>query len=160
MNIFEESVLDLIKVLNKHGVKYILVGGLAVNYHGYSRTTGDVDIWLEESPGNRKKLVSAFEEYGIKGAETFLNHPLQAGFSEVLLDAGIYLDLMTSLQTFSQENFSACYEAAVLWQLGDNLEIKVLSLNALLEEKEKSKRPKDQLDAAELNSLKRKKDTQ
>ena len=47
---------------------------------------------------NKKKLVEALKEYGIKGAEGLLKQPLIAGFTEVLLDNGIYLDLMSSLQ--------------------------------------------------------------
>ena len=46
-NIFNEDFRDFLLMLNKHEVKYILVGGFAVILHGYSRTTGDMDIWVE-----------------------------------------------------------------------------------------------------------------
>jgi len=38
-----ENFIDFIKLLNKHEVKYVLVGGWAVIFEGYSRTTGDMD---------------------------------------------------------------------------------------------------------------------
>ncbi len=44
-NIFNEDFRDFLKALNKQEVRYLLVGGFAVILHGYSRTTGDMDIW-------------------------------------------------------------------------------------------------------------------
>ena len=56
---------DFLKLLNFHDVRYILVGGYAVGYHGYPRATGDMDIWIEMSEVNSKKIVSAFREFGM-----------------------------------------------------------------------------------------------
>ena len=36
---------DFLRLLNSHGVEYLLIGGYAVGYHGYPRATGDMDIW-------------------------------------------------------------------------------------------------------------------
>lgn len=109
INIFQDEALDLFSLLHKHKVRFLLVGGFAVNYYGYSRATGDVDIWLEDTIENRRKLVAILTEYGIVGADGLLVHPLIAGFSEVLLDNGIYLDLMNALQFFGQDQFNECY---------------------------------------------------
>lgn len=43
-NIFNEDFRDFLAAFNKAEVKYILVGGFSVILHGYSRTTGDMDI--------------------------------------------------------------------------------------------------------------------
>jgi hypothetical protein len=40
---------DFLRLLNCHGVEYLLVGGYAVGYHGYPRATGDMDIWIAAS---------------------------------------------------------------------------------------------------------------
>lgn len=37
---------EFLKLLRSHGVKYLLIGGYAVIYHGYPRATGDMDIWI------------------------------------------------------------------------------------------------------------------
>ena len=42
----------------------IMVGGFAINLHGYSRATKDIDIWLEDTLENRKKLRKALNEQG------------------------------------------------------------------------------------------------
>lgn len=47
---------DFLRLLNSHNVRYLLVGGYAVGYHGYPRATGDMDIWIEISESNSKKV--------------------------------------------------------------------------------------------------------
>lgn len=46
-NVFNKDFQEFIEALNTTNVKYILVGGYAVNIHGYSRTTGDIDLWVD-----------------------------------------------------------------------------------------------------------------
>ena len=82
MDFFEEDIIKFLSSLNNHSVEYILVGGFAVNVNGISRATKDLDIWLDESEENRKKLVSALQEKEIIGCEAFLTYPLLAGFAE------------------------------------------------------------------------------
>lgn len=59
-NIFNQDFRDFILALNNNEVEYILVGGYAVILHGYSRITGDLDIWVNRTAENYKKLVAAF----------------------------------------------------------------------------------------------------
>jgi len=157
MNLLEDEIEEFLSLLNKHTVKYILVGGLAVNFHGYSRTTGDVDLWIEDTKENRIKLVNALTEYKIEGAAIFLTHPLLAGFSELLLDSGIYVDLMSDLQFLKQINFDECYKIAEYYTIHETTKVPVLHVTKLIEEKQKSLRPKDKDDAENLIKLYRKK---
>lgn len=153
MNIFEDEIVDFMNLLNKNGVRSILVGGLAVNYYGYARSTGDVDLWIEDSIDNRQRLVNSFKEYGITGAEAFLTHPLVAGYAEVLLNNGIYLDLMANLVAIKQNEFDDCFRLAEKFQMTENTEVNVLHINKLIEEKTKSGRPKDIDDAIQLKMI-------
>jgi hypothetical protein len=41
---------EFIKLLNENNVKYLVVGGYAVAFHGHPRYTKDLDIWIESSP--------------------------------------------------------------------------------------------------------------
>lgn len=59
-NIFNENFIEFIEALNKAEVKYVLIGGYSVILHGYSRTTGDLDIFVECSLENYEKLKQAF----------------------------------------------------------------------------------------------------
>lgn len=63
MVVENESLKKLLELLNKHHVKYLIIGGVAVNFHGYNRTTGDVDIWLEPTNENKAVLVKALSPY-------------------------------------------------------------------------------------------------
>jgi len=56
---------DFLKFLNSHGVKYLLVGGYAVGYHGYPRATGDLDIWIAIDEQNAEKTAEVLSEFGM-----------------------------------------------------------------------------------------------
>ena len=64
-NIFNEDFRVFIKCFNNNRVKYILIGGYSVILHGYSRTTGDMDIWVERTPENYLKIKRAFLHFGM-----------------------------------------------------------------------------------------------
>ena len=53
------KVVDVLRALETEGVRYILVGGVAVNLHGLGRTTQDLDIFLSPEPGNIERLKAA-----------------------------------------------------------------------------------------------------
>jgi Aminoglycoside-2''-adenylyltransferase len=55
---------EFLKLLNKHRVKYLLIGGYAVAYHGYVRATADLDIWVEQSAENAEAIVAGLTEFG------------------------------------------------------------------------------------------------
>jgi len=59
-NIFNPDFQEFLLALNKNEVNYVLVGGYSVIYHGFPRTTGDLDIFVEVSTINYEKLVQAF----------------------------------------------------------------------------------------------------
>lgn len=76
--IFNEDFKDFIKALNSCNVEYVLVGGYSVILHGYARTTGDMDIWVNRTLENYQRLLKAFAEFKMPlfdmTGENFLNH--------------------------------------------------------------------------------------
>src|SRR5687768_16219791 len=50
---------DFLKLLNSKSVRYLLIGGYAVAYHGYARATADMDLWIAIDPDNATKIVEA-----------------------------------------------------------------------------------------------------
>ena len=64
-NIFNEDFQDFILALNSAEVKYVLVGGYSVIYHGFPRTTGDLDIFVDVSKENYNALRLAFSKFGL-----------------------------------------------------------------------------------------------
>jgi predicted nucleotidyltransferase len=64
-NVFNQDFIEFIESLNKFKVEYILVAGYAIIYHGYNRTTGDLDIWINPTSSNYSNLVKAFADFGM-----------------------------------------------------------------------------------------------
>ena len=48
---------DFLNLLNKNDVRYLLIGGYAVGYHGYPRATADMDVWISAGPDEKKKAA-------------------------------------------------------------------------------------------------------
>ena len=57
---------SILAELNNHGVDYLVVGGLAVNFHGIPRMTYDVDLMIRLEAKNILKLVSKLSEWGYR----------------------------------------------------------------------------------------------
>ena len=60
-----DDFVDFLNALKECSVEYILVGGYAVIYHGYNRTTGDLDVWVNPTKENYRKLILAFNKFGL-----------------------------------------------------------------------------------------------
>jgi hypothetical protein len=148
-NIFKEDFRDFIDQLNGHAVKYILVGGYSVILHGYSRTTGDMDIWVERTSENYKKIRHAFFEFGMPvfdmTEDVFLNHPEQDVFTFGRPPSSI--DMMVAVKGL---DFNECYKNSVFFY-EDALPIRTIDLNNLISAKKASGRPKDMNDLEKLN---------
>ena len=54
-----EDLVALCRSLNAVGAKYVVIGGMAVIQHGFTRTTEDVDLLLESSPENQARVLAA-----------------------------------------------------------------------------------------------------
>ena len=54
--------LRLLEVLARHGVRFVVIGGHAVNFHGSIRATEDTDILWIRSPGMKTNLLLALTE--------------------------------------------------------------------------------------------------
>lgn len=154
MDIYNEEFLRLIKYFETEGVKYLIVGGFAVNKYGYSRTTGDVDLYLKDSRDNRQSLVEALDKMGYGRFEELLRVPIIAGYCEIMMDNGTYADLMTQIPGLAKESFDEHYNAATTEHV-EGVTLRFLHYNQLLENKRATARNKDILDVEELERLRK-----
>jgi len=60
---FTRDVQDLLSLLFKRKVRYLIVGAEAVIFHGFARLTGDIDIFFEPTPKNCRSLFAALREF-------------------------------------------------------------------------------------------------
>lgn len=148
-NIFNQDFRDFISEFNKYQVSYILVGGYSVILHGYSRTTGDMDIWVDRTIENYQKIKRAFLSFGMPvfdmTEENFLNHPTWDVFTYGTPPSSI--DIMVKVKGL---NFDECFKKAITFE-DDGLLIKTIHINDLVVAKKTTNRPKDQDDLENLS---------
>jgi hypothetical protein len=61
---FGEEVTQFLRAANGHGVRMLLIGGGAVNFHGYQRQSPDLDFRMEPTPANFDRLAAALRSIG------------------------------------------------------------------------------------------------
>ena len=140
---------EFLRLLNSEKVKYLLLGGYAVNFHGYQRFTGDIDVWISTKPGNAERVCAALMKFGFPASA--LN---RADFEEPgrVFQFGrvpIRIDILTAP---SGIKFDDCYARRVESTL-DGIPVPVISLKDLQTNKAASGRPKDLADLDELEKL-------
>jgi hypothetical protein len=152
MDVFDRELLRFWKIANKLQLRYIMIGGVATNFHGYQRTTADIDIWVEDSESNRDRLRLIFRDYGWGDFESFKTMQFVAGWTSFHFDNGIRLDIMTSVKGL-ENAFEYYLERASIATIYDT-DVPFLHINHLIESKEAADRPKDKIDVAELYKIK------
>lgn len=154
MNIFDSYTHKVLSALLKHNVQFIVVGGYAVNYHGYKRTTGDIDLLLKPDNGeNKTKLLNSLRELKIEEETLSALNQLDFEKPQVFMDGEepFKIDFLTKISGVEFED---------AWKLKieatyDNLNIPFLSYNHLILSKITSTRGKDKIDIEELQKIKK-----
>lgn len=148
-NIFNDDFRDFLEALNDQKVRYMLVGGFSVILHGYSRTTGDMDIWVERTPENYSKLKNAFLQFGMPvfdmTVDNFLNHPIWDVFT--FGTPPVAIDIMVNIKGL---DFETCYNKSVNFE-DEGLKIAVIHKDDLIEAKKNAGRSKDLDDLENLS---------
>jgi len=147
-----EEILNIWKYFKSNNVKYIIIGGFAVNIYGYNRNTGDLDILIADSAENRKNLRKAFAEIGIGDFESIETMQFVPGWTDFTLDFGLRLDVMTSVKGLEDKTFEELLAQATIIMIG-NVPVNFIDYKNLIVAKKASNRLKDQLDIEELNKL-------
>ncbi len=152
----DEDILKFFHDLEEKKVKYLLVGGFAMAFHGYVRATHDLDLWIKDDPENIERLKVVLSENGVKGIEKSRELQLVAGFTQFNVgNSGFVVDPMTNLKAFSAFDFDQCYERGKPGEF-KGIHFKVVHMSDLLKEKEAANLLKDQADIAHLKELKNK----
>lgn len=86
MDVFDEELLRFWKISSQFNLKYIMIGGVATNLHGYQRTTEDIDLWIEDSKANKEVLRKVLHEYGMGDFKTLADMQFIPGWTYFHLD--------------------------------------------------------------------------
>ncbi len=148
-NIFNPDFFEFLQLLEKHAVRYVLVGGYAVILHGYVRSTGDIDLWLEKSKDNFQKLKKAYADFGapIFPEDEFLNDKFDVwgiGTEPCKIEILTQADGLT---------FTESYQKRIFIEI-EGVKIPYIDLEDLMKNKTASGRYKDLADIEQLNKNK------
>ncbi|UTW65513.1 hypothetical protein KFE94_12725 [bacterium SCSIO 12643] len=155
-NVWGENIDQFIDLANKYKVKMLLVGGGAVNFHGYQRHSADVDFWIETSAKNFENLILVLNDLGyeITDFPDQVKKQLQ-NISIKFSPTDLNLELITKFT--SSKTFEEAYKNSELVEVNKNkiLKWRVLSYDDLISSKLKAQRPKDLLDIQQLEKLRK-----
>jgi predicted nucleotidyltransferase len=148
---FSRDLREFIQTLDDHAVRYLVVGGYAVAFHGEPRYTKDLDVWIELNPDNAARLVEALDAFGFGSlnlrAEDFLvpDQIIQLGYPPNRID------LLVSLLGV---DFETCY-AAKVEAVVDGVAVNFIDLESLTKNKRATGRLQDLADAESLSKGKK-----
>ena len=150
-DLFNQDFLDFIDALNKAQVEYMLVGGYAVILHGFSRTTGDMDVWVKQSLDNYDKVKKAYQ---IFGAPVFS----KKDFIENIYDVWSIGKEPNRIEVLNRVKGLTFEEAYLLCQtfFQNGIEVKYIHYNHLVKAKEAAGRAKDKNDIEQLKKRNKK----
>jgi hypothetical protein len=149
-NIFNEDFQDFIQALHLFEVEYVLVGGYSVILHGYSRTTGDMEIWVNKTETNYRKIQKAFLHFGMGMFDMTLENFLYNENFDVFTFGRppVSIDIMTSVKGLK---FEDTFREAIITEV-EGTTLRLIHYNHLILAKKASNRPKDQDDLENLKS--------
>ena len=140
---------EFLRLLNDNEVQYMLIGGYAVGYHGYPRTTADMDIWFAISPENAFRLYDVFLKFGMSDPSLSPDSFLQPRKIFRMGLPPMRIEVMGEIDGVS---FDECYLNRVSSEI-DGEKVNLLSKSDLLKNKLASGRYKDLDDIENLEKL-------
>lgn len=142
---FSRDVLELLTLLHRHQVRYLLVGGEAVIYYGHARLTGDVDLFYEAVAENAERLYAALRDFW--GGKV----PVVAGPQDLLAPGVIVqygrppnrIDLLSAISGATFAEAWVARRTEYLEGVAEGLPVHIIGLGDLIRNKRAAGRPKD-----------------
>lgn len=154
-----EFVLFLI-CAKRNQLRYLCIGGYAVNFYGYHRVTEDLDIWIAPTNENKDSFFKTLicMGYAQSELESFKDEDFTDYF---MLTLGVRPHVIDTL-TIVHKNirFDDAEKEMITHQIGEGVEINIVPYEFLKDIKLRSTRPKDLLDIARLEELRNQNNTQ
>lgn len=147
----EKDFVEFLESFNKNKVRYCIIGAFAVGFWGYPRYTKDIDILVEPTKENAKKIIQALREFGMMtkdlSEEDFSqeNKVVQLGYEPVRID------ILTSLKGLK---FAKIWKNKKVGHYG-NQKAFFIGWKELIKNKQAANRDSDKIDLKKL--LQRKK---
>lgn len=148
----QEDFLELLKYFNKHKVRYCVVGAFAVGFHGRPRYTKDMDILVEPSEANGKKIIKAIEDFGFASLQLTKKDFAKPEQIVQLGQEPIRIDLITSIPGCT---FEEIWENKKIGKYGSE-DVYFIGFKELIKNKKVSGRYQDLADIEKLEAVDKK----
>jgi hypothetical protein len=149
-NLFNFDFLEFLELLEKHNVDFLLVGGYAVIIHGYTRSTGDLDLWIDKTQENYKNLKKVYSDFG---APIFAENEFESDEVDVW-SIGVEprkIEILTKVDgLIFSESKNHCE-----WFKLEKIKVPYIDFDDLIKNKQASGRFKDLADIEQLKRLKK-----
>ena len=151
MNIFIETHRMVLKKMIEKNVDFMLIGGYAVNYYGYNRVTGDMDIWIKPDNSNKLLLLDAMAamDFDEEGINTIKSWDFTTAQIFNIFEKPQQTEFMTHI---SGIKYSETKQTAIQADI-DGFAIPLIHIESLIKNKKASGRSKDLTDAEELEKI-------
>lgn len=151
MNLFFPEHIMVLNALLRYDVRFLLIGGYAVIAYGYTRTTGDLDLWIDPTDHNKAALINAFRH--LQFDESELKIISQMNFKEaIVFSMGTAPQKTDFLTKVSRVDFNDAYTKVVMMPF-DNLQLPFVHYSDLVLIKKTTGRLKDKADIEELQKI-------
>ncbi len=138
---------DLLNLLKKHKVKYLVIGGYAVMKYTEPRFTKDLDLFVSTETKNAKAIYTALKEFGAPLKNLTEIDFTQKGYFYQMGAAPIRIDILMSVKGI---DFKKAWKNKEVVRIADDFEINFISREDLIKTKEASGRPQDLIDLKNL----------
>jgi hypothetical protein len=138
---------DMLHLLDKHRVRYLIIGGLAFIYHAKPRYTKDMDLWVEAAPQNVKRANKALAEFGSPFFLNFKN-------VEEILQLGVAPDRIDFLLHVTGVRFETAWKKRIQGWYG-NAKVNWIDLGSLIRIKSHIDNPRHQEDIRVLREVRK-----
>lgn len=155
MDILNNEFLLFISCAGKTNLRYLLIGGYAVNYYGYNRNTGDMDIWLAPNNENKEAFINTLlcMNYTEKEVSPLKNEDFTKPFIGTVGSAEAKMDVLTVVH--HSILFDDAEKRKNVFEIQPGIFLKIVPYDVLKEMKLRTHREKDLFDVARLEELRK-----
>ncbi|MBD0288137.1 MAG: hypothetical protein ICV53_17485 [Flavisolibacter sp.] len=157
MDIENKEFVLFLKCAQEHHLRYLIIGGYAVNYFGFHRYTEDMDIWIGPTNENKICFLDTLKCMGYTNTEldVIKDEDFTTYFMCSLGSPPDVIDILTIIH--KNISFDAAEREAIHHEIGNGIVANFIPYDFLKEVKLRSSRPKDLFDIARLEELRNKK---
>ena len=144
-----DDFLDLLIELSAANARFMVIGGYAVGVHGHPRATKDLDVWVEPTLDNARRVIAALRAFKAPLGDLTAQDLATPGIGFMMGRPPSRIDILTEIAGLE---FEATWSRRVLRKFG-TVECPVISLDDLIVNKRAAGRPQDLVDADELERI-------